>query len=311
MRAAVLVEEGAVPQIGDFADPQAREGQVVVTVTAAGVHHLDLEKASGAYGVPVFPYVVGSDGVGRTADGRRVYFDAPVSPYGSWAERTVAPEANLLDLAEGVDDVTAAALGHTGLAAWCALSWRAGLQPGESVLVLGASGALGSVAVQAAKAQGASHVIAAGRDPDRLRRARERGADATVVVDAGTNLSAAFRTAAGSHGIDVVIDTLWGEPALAALQAVSRGARHIQIGNSAAATIELPAAMLRYNALQILSFTITDVPLEALRTAYRNLTEQAAEGKISVDTKALPLADVATAWEQQRRGAPAKLVLTP
>jgi NADPH:quinone reductase-like Zn-dependent oxidoreductase len=152
MKAAVLTQTGTTPVYADFPDPQHVSGHVV-DVTAAGVHHLDLAKASGAYGDPgTLAYVVGADGVGRTATGRRVFFTSPVAPHGSWAERTLVAEQDLLDLADDVDDVTAAALGNTGLAAWLALTWRADLQPGQNVLVLGATGALGSVAVQLAKA---------------------------------------------------------------------------------------------------------------------------------------------------------------
>lgn len=314
MKAAVLDELGAPPRFGDFAEPEPGTGQVVVEVAAAGVHHLDLAKATGAMHTgppPAVPSVVGSDGVGRTADGRRVYFDTPVGPYGSWAQRTLVPEADLLDVAAGVDDATAAALGNTGLAAWLALSWRARLQPGESVLVLGATGAVGSVAVQAAKAQGASHVIAVDRNLDRLQRARQRGADATVVLTPGVDLPAAFRQAASAHGIDVIIDPLWGEPALAAMQAAAPGARHVQIGNSAGAAMTLPAAVVRAAELEILGFAIFRVPPQARRAAYRSLTERAARGEISVDVIRVPLTEVASAWEQQQQGAAAKLVLTP
>jgi NADPH:quinone reductase-like Zn-dependent oxidoreductase len=220
-------------------------------------------------------------------------------------------EANLLDLAVGVDDVTAAALGNTGLAAWLALAWRARLQPGESVLVLGATGALGSVAVQAAKAQGAARVVAADRDPQRLRRAAERGADATVVITSGADLAATFREAAGEHGFDVIIDPLWGDPALAAMQAAAHNARHVQIGHSAGATIHLPAQVIRSARLQILGFAFLHAPVEVRREAYLTLTEHAARGHLHVDVLPIPLADAAKAWERQQQGAPAKLVLTP
>ncbi|GAA2358808.1 zinc-binding alcohol dehydrogenase family protein [Dactylosporangium salmoneum] len=313
MKAAVLDHVGVPPHFGDFAEPEPGEGQVVVNVAAAGVNHLDLAKASGSFytGPPPIPSVVGSDGVGRTAHGRRVYFDAPVAPYGSWAQQTLVSDTDLLDVAAGVDDATAAALGNTGLTAWLALSWRARLQPGESVLVLGATGAVGSVAVQAAKSLGAAHVIAAARNPDRLRWARQHGADATVVLSPGTDLPSAFRQAAGDHGIDVIIDPLWGEPALAAMQAVAPGARHIQIGASSAPTIDLPAAVIRAADLEILSFVVFRAPLQERRDAYRNLTERAALGEIAVDVIRLPLAEVASAWEQERRGAHARLILTP
>ncbi|GAA2624281.1 zinc-binding alcohol dehydrogenase family protein [Dactylosporangium fulvum] len=313
MKAAVLDDVGVPPRFGDFAEPEPGEGQIVVDVAAAGVNLLDLAKASGSFytGPPPVPSVVGSDGVGRTAHGRRVYFDAPVAPYGSCAQRTLVPETDLLDVAAGVDDATAAALGNTGLAAWLALSWRARLQPGESVLVLGATGAVGSVAVQAAKALGASHVIAAARNPDRLKWARQHGADAAVVLAPGADLPSAFRQAAGEHGIDVIIDPLWGEPALAAMQAATPGARHVQIGASTSPTLDLPATVIRAAELEILGFVVFRAPLQARRDAYWHLTERAARGEIAVDVIRLPLAEVASAWEQEQHGAHARLVLTP
>jgi NADPH:quinone reductase-like Zn-dependent oxidoreductase len=313
MKAAVLLELGAPPRYDQFTDPEPGAGQVVVEVAAAGVHHVDLARASGTFytGPPPIPSVVGSDGVGRTADGRRVFFEAPMPPYGSWAQRTLVSEEDLLTPADGVDDVTAAALGNTGLAAWLALSWRARLQPGESVLVLGATGALGTVAVQAAKVLGAAHVIAVDLDPDRLRRAHERGADATVALTGDADLASAIREAAGPRGVDVIIDPLWGEPALAAMRAAAPGARHVQIGQAAGVTVSLPAPVIRSIGLQILGFAIFHAPVEVRREAYLALTEQVARGNIHVDVTRMPLDDVATAWELQKQGAPTKLVLTP
>src|SRR5918995_1944548 len=126
MRAAVLHEHGATPRCGDFPDPPAAAdaGAVVVDVAAAGLHHLDLHKASGSFytGPPPLPCAVGTDGVGRLPDGRRVYFDGTVAPFGSMAERALVPEAVLFDVTEGIDDATAAALGNTGLGAWLALA---------------------------------------------------------------------------------------------------------------------------------------------------------------------------------------------
>lgn len=312
MKVAVLTQTGTTPTYADFPDPQPGGGHVVVDVTAAGVHHLDLAKASGAFGDPdTLPYVIGADGVGRTAAGRRVFFTSPVSPHGSWAEQTLVAEQDLLDLADDVDDVTAAALGNTGLAAWLALTWRANLQPGQNVLVLGATGALGSVAVQLAKALGAATVVAADRDPDRLVRSSEHGADATVTITPDTDLVGAFRDVVGGRGFDVIIDPVWGEPALAAMHVAARGARHIQIGQSAGATVELPAAIIRAARLELLGFAHIDPPVQVRRDAYLRLTELAATGALTVDTMTLPLADCKRAWELQQQGAPRKLVLTP
>ena len=178
MKAAILREFGSAPEYGEFPDPADPEpGQVVVEVGAAAIHHLDLLKASGSFytGPPPLPSVVGTDGAGRLADGRRVYFDETVAPYGSMGERAVAAEAGLYEITADVDDAVAAALGNTGIGAWMALEWRARLQPGETVLVLGATGAFGGIAIQAARLLGAGRVVAAalrGRAAGRAGRRR-------------------------------------------------------------------------------------------------------------------------------------------
>jgi NADPH:quinone reductase-like Zn-dependent oxidoreductase len=132
-----------------------------------------------------------------------------------------------------------------------------------------------------------------------------------VVLTGHDDVAWAIRDAAGHHEIDMIIDPLWGEPALAAMRSPSRHARLIQIGNSASPTIKLPAGVLRPDLLQIVGFGVMDVPIDERREAYRTLTDHAARGQITVDVMPLPLADVAAASEQQKRGAPAKLVLTP
>src|SRR5688572_31171886 len=164
MDAAVLHAYGEPPRHGPFEEPEPAPGAVVVNVTAAGLHHLDLLRASGSFymGPPPLPSAVGTDGVGRLDDGRRVYFDETVAPFGSMAEKALARDEALLEIDEGVDDVTAAALGNTGLGAWMAVTWRSGMQRGDTVLVLGC-GAFGTLAVQIAKLHGAGRVIAADR----------------------------------------------------------------------------------------------------------------------------------------------------
>ncbi|MBA3905086.1 MAG: zinc-binding alcohol dehydrogenase family protein [Pseudonocardiales bacterium] len=312
MKAAVLTELGAPPQFADFPEPHAVDDQVVVEVAAAAVNHVDLAKASGTFytGPPPLPSVVGSDGVGHTPDGRRVFFDASVPPYGSWAQRSLVARTDLLEPAEGIDDVRAAAVGNTGLAAWLALSWRAKLQPGESVLVLGANGSLGSIAVQAAKVMGAGFVIATDRDPERLERLRDRGADAIVTLTPDGDLTGDYR-AAVAGGVDVIIDPLWGAPALAAMRAAAHGARLVQLGHLAGTTLELPAPTVRSAALHLLGMAVFHAPLDVRRESYLAMTEKIAEGAITVDVVSLPLSDVAAAWERQRGGPGVKLVLTP
>jgi NADPH:quinone reductase-like Zn-dependent oxidoreductase len=315
VRAAVLHEHGGTPICGEFAEPSPGPSQRVVEVAAAGLHHLDLHKATGTFylGPPPLPSVVGTDGVGRLADGRRVYFDDTVAPHGSMAERALVAETAMLDVAEDAGDVVAAALGNTGLAAWLALTWRAGLRAGETVLVLGATGAVGNTAVQAAKLLGAGRVVAAALADERLALARERGADAVVELDAHApgDLSEALRSAA-QGGVDVTIDTLWGPPALAAMAAANRFARHVQIGQAAATEITLPAPLIRSLSLDVRGFSVVHPPRETRRAAYLALTGHAGRGELVVDVEAFPLEDVATAWERQRRAAGGpKLVVVP
>jgi NADPH:quinone reductase-like Zn-dependent oxidoreductase len=295
----------------EFHEPVEGEGHAVAEVAAAGINHLDLLKASGGFytGPPPLPSVVGSDGVGRLEDGRRVFFDATAAPHGAMAERTLVREDALLDVPEGVSDEIAAALGNSGLGAWLALEWRARLKPGETVLVLGATGAMGNVAIQAAKALGAGRVVAAARSGERLERTLARGADAVVELDAEPDLAAALQGATG--GADVIIDPLWGEPGLAAMNAAAHGARHVQLGQMASLALELPAPLVRGKALNVLGFAFFHAPIEVRRDAYARLMDLAAAEELQVDVERVPLSEVHAAWERQREGPDTKLVVVP
>ena len=312
MRAAVLHGHGEPPELDEFEEPVEGGGNVVAEVAAAGVNHLDLLKASGRFytAPPPIPSVVGSDGVGRLADGRRVFFDAPAEPHGAMAERTLVSPDELLEVAEGVEDEVAAALGNSGLGAWLALEWRAGLEPGETVLVLGATGAVGNVAVQAARRLGAGRVVAAARGGARLERMLQRGADAVVDLDGEEDLAAALKEAT-EGGAQVIVDPLWGEPAVAAMKAAALDARHVQVGHMAAPTLELPAMVVRSGLLELLGFVLFHVPISVRRAAYRKLTELAARGDLEVDLERVPLSEVDRAWERQQEGPDAKLVIVP
>jgi NADPH2:quinone reductase len=298
MRAAVLREYG-VPEAGEFEEPQVSEGQAVVEVLAAGVNPVDVAITAGRFygGRPQLPCVAGREGVGLL-DGKRVYFDAPLAPFGSMAERALIDRAFTYPVPDAVDDGVAVALGIAGLAAWLALSWRAQLVRGEHVLVLGASGIVGQIAVQAAKRLGgAARVVAAARSQEALERLRARGADACVSLPEGR--------------IDVVIDPLFGEPFVAAVQAASFNARLVHLGASAAAQATLPSAAIRGKMLQIMGHTNFGAPLEVKRDAYRELSELAARGELGVDVEALPLERVGVAWARVVASAHRKIVLLP
>ena len=313
MKAAVLHELGSSPTYDDFPMPEAGEGATRVRVAAAGVHHIVLARASGRFytEVPEVPHVVGTDGVGYTDDGTRVFFDEPVAPHGTWAEHTVVPIDRLMPVPPGIDDVTAAALGNTGLAAWTALSWRAQFKPGETVIVLGATGALGRVAWQAARALGAATVVAADLPSPALERLGEQ--PGIVAVPLGDDPDDfARRVLEVAPPADVVIDPLWGLPALGAIRASGHGARLIQLGQLAGVSLELAATDVRSRGMDVRGYALFHCPFEYRRSAYTALAEAVAAGSVQIEVEAVPLRDVAEACARQARGATGgKLVLVP
>jgi NADPH2:quinone reductase len=312
MRAAILREYGQTPEIGEFDDPVASGGNEIVEVLAAGMNPVDILKASGHFygGNPPLPSVTGGEGVGRLADGRTVYFDAPVPPSGSFAERALVSPDDTYAVPDGLDPALAVVFGIAGLAGWLALQYRANVQPGETVLVLGAGGVVGQVAVQAAKLLGAGRVVAAARSEDRLDRAVQQGADATVQIGAVDDLAEAFR-AAGGGGIDVVVDPVWGEPAVAALAAMNPRGRLVQLGQSAGAEASVPSALIRGKTLDVLGHTNFGVPVADKRAAYETMAEQAAAGRLDVPVERVPLDAVPDIWERQRSSPGVKLVVLP
>src|ERR1700730_5481868 len=217
------MDGGERPSYGEFADPQATAGARVVEMRAAALSGLDRNIARRRHylKMPDGPFVVGREGVARDGD-KRIYFtvNAPVGPFGSRPERALIDPRFSFALPDGVADDVAAALGNAGLAAWLGLSWRARLRRGESVLILGATGVSGLIAVSAAKQLGAGRVIAAGRNAAALARAQRLGADDTVDLAAG-DLVAAYRDAARG-AVGVVIGKVSGATAGAALAVVGR-----------------------------------------------------------------------------------------
>jgi NADPH2:quinone reductase len=191
------------------------------------------------------------------------------------------------------------------------LAWRAPLSGGESVLVLGATGSVGLVAVQAARLLGAGRVVAAGRSAAGLERAARHGADATIRLDEAGDLVAAFKEAFGGKGPSYVFDALWGAPAAAAVQAAAPRATIVNLGQSAGATAELASAAVRFKNLSILGHTNFLVPPDELAEHYRRLVEHAVAGEIRLDVERVPLDSVADAWRRQSEGAGTKLVVVP
>ncbi len=312
MKAAVIRSVGAMPEVADVADPLGE----AIEVLAAPVNPIDLAVSRGilATGHPELPYVPGCEAVGRTADGRVVWiFGGSLgrTTPGAIAERAAVGDAHAIEVPDGADPALAAALGIAGLAGWLPFAWRAPLAGGETVLVLGATGSVGLVAVQAAKLLGAARVVAAGRSAAGLEQAAAYGADATIRLDEHDDLVAAFRDAFGGEGPTYVFDPLWGEPAAAAIQAAAPRATLVNLGQSAGATAELASAAVRFKNLSILGHTNFAVPPDELADHYRRLVGHAIAGEIRLDVERVPLDAVADAWRRQAEGPGTKLVVVP
>ncbi|HEV2388156.1 MAG TPA: zinc-binding alcohol dehydrogenase family protein [Candidatus Acidoferrales bacterium] len=309
MEAAVLRALGETPRFDQFPEPSAGTDEAVVQVRAAALKPVDKQMAAGShYASPrELPVVCGTDGVGLLDDGTRVFFGGPRRPYGAMAKHTVVLRAFCFPVPEALDDDTAAALPNPGVSAWLSLTERAKLARGETVLILGATGVTGKLAVQIARLLGAGRVIAAGRNERVLSSLYDLGADATIRLDKpGQDLKEAFAREAGDGGFQVIIDYLWGRPTEALLAAITRAefaavtseARLVQAGQSAGPTISLPAAVLRSTPLAILG-TAGVPPREVLVDALQQVMTRAARGELHIDTERVPLADIDDAWQRQ------------
>ena len=309
MKAAVLHVFGEPPHYEDFPDPQPGEGEVIVHVRAASLKNIDRAKASGSHydSHRKLPAVCGVDGVGVLDDGTRVFCGGARMPYGMMAEQTVVSRAWCLPVPDGVDDDSAAALPNPALSSWLPLVWRARLKPDETVLILGATGVAGKLAIQIAKHLGAGRVVAAGRNRRVLETLPDLGADATIALDQPEPaLIATFAREASQNRIDIVLDYLWGRPTEVLLNALTGHdvmaeadtLRLITIGEMAGPTISLSAAALRSSGIEIYGSGGGSIPRTAIFEAFPQLWALAANHRLRIDTEPVPLAEIERAWRR-------------
>jgi NADPH:quinone reductase-like Zn-dependent oxidoreductase len=323
MRAAVLRAHGAPPEVGSHPEPERGPGQTLVRVSAAPVNPLDLLCASGTsyFGAPALPYVPGAQGVGvvEASDqfpaGQRVWFSgsAGMAPGdGAMAELAVAADDAVLPLPDGVGEELAAALGLSAVAAWMALKWRGSLAAGSSVLILGASGTVGQVGVQAARLLGAGRVIAACRDAHGRARALDLGADAVADLTGDDPAVLGQRLAQAADGqVDLVLDPVWGVPAQACLGLLAPGGRLVNLGSSAGAMASLGSAPLRSGLLDVLGYTNNALTGEQKAGALAEILGHAAAGALTTDLESLPLDQAADAWSRCGSAPHRRAVLVP
>jgi NADPH:quinone reductase-like Zn-dependent oxidoreductase len=323
MRAAILTEPDSTPIVGEYPDPIPGPGRSLVRVTAAPIAALDVLCGSGTsyFGRPATPNNPGVQGVGRIKlsgvlpAGQRVWFatSAGMAPGdGSLAELCSVADDDLVPVDAGIDDAVLAALGLSAVAAWMCLTWRAGLRPGERVVVLGGGGAVGQSAIGAAQALGASQVVAVCRSEPAAARARDAGASVVVPhVDDVAALAAALREAIAGP-VDVVIDPVFGAAATAALQVLGVGGRLVNLGGSAGDTATFSSSALRSRSLSVLGYTNNSLSVAQRAEAITAVAALAGAGELRVAHVAQPLDLVADAWvaTQTGRAAP-RPVLVP
>ena len=324
MKAALVEEWGRAPIYADVAEPVARDGAVVADVEAAALTNLSRGLVSGKHYASAeiaLPAVPGVDGIVRLADGRRAYTGA-LKPYGMMSERTVVDPAGAVFLPESIDSVTAAAIPNPGVSAWMSLAHAAAVRPGDHVLVLGATGVTGAIAVQLATSVfGAGRVVVAGRDAARLQWLRDVGAGDAIALgseDLGDRVSEMH----AERPFDAVLDYLWGEPAEQVLGALGthqlaaryHGTRFVQIGSMAGLTMNLPAGILRSAGITISGVGLGSVPPDVLgriRTeALPQRFEMVADGRLHLRTQSRPLAEVEQAWTADEPSG-TRVVLVP
>jgi len=311
MRAAVIRQTGVTPVIDEFADPRPGQGAAVGTLLAATLNPLDVTIVAGQFPLRRVepPYVAGLEGVAEFGDGARRYVYGPQAPYGTLAELIPVPDSASFPVPAGVDPALAAALGIAGTAGWTALDYRGHLQPGETVLILGAGGSAGQLAVQSARLLGADRVVGAARGKA-LEQALDSGADAVVDLADEQAVDAGLGTAAPG-GYDLIVDFLWGGLAPLAMNHANMGARYVQVGNIAGLTSAISAAAIRNKLLTLVGHGLFATPVEVRRSAYAQLMRHAVEGKFTMDLERTRLDDISQTWERLKAGSPRKLVVTP
>jgi NADPH:quinone reductase-like Zn-dependent oxidoreductase len=313
---AAVVHAFGQPEFSTFVDPAPTDEEHIVSMQAAALTQLVRAQAAGHHysgGTP--PFIPGVDGVGTLENGAQVYFAFPRSPFGAMAERVPVKSSYAIPVPHHLDPITAAAIANPGMSSWLALTKRAALEKGESVLVIGASGASGRLAVQIAKHLGAARVIAAARNGDAEDDIRRLGADAFITLtDNERDVVERFRVEI-EHGIDVVLDYVWGPVAEAFFKAATlkrTGAaapriRFVNIGSMGGRSVSLSASAVRSSGLEVLGSGLGSSSVKGIIDATAAMFVAIRDARLKISVVSMPLADVEKAWQLKTS---ARVVLT-
>jgi NADPH:quinone reductase-like Zn-dependent oxidoreductase len=309
MNAAVVTSFAEPPRYRQVEVPRPRTAdEVLVDVLAAGLHPRVRSGATGVHytSTGTLPMVPGIDAVGRRADGKLVYFTSVSDVLGTMADKALADGRRCIELPGDADVARLAAGMNPAMSSWVALRQRVPMAPGQSVLVLGATGNAGAMAVAVAKRLGAGRVVAAGRDRHRLLALTSAGADGVVQLTDDHDVTSAALAATAAES-DIVLDYLWGRPALQAISAIltarsdrGRALDWIQIGAVAGPTIELPSAALRAANIRLQGSGQGSVSPAAYLAELPSLVDEINAGTIAIEATTVPLAAVTQAWTRQQ-----------
>jgi NADPH:quinone reductase-like Zn-dependent oxidoreductase len=317
MKAALVVKAGEPPVYGEFRDPLSAAGKSVIRVHASAISQLAKLRASGQHysSEGALPFIPGVDGCGIDETGQRVYFMLPEKPFGAMAELCIVDQSSKIPLPDDLDDDTAAAMAIPGMSSWAALSERAHLVAGETVLINGATGTSGRLAIQIARHLGAKRIIVTGRQTKTFDELKALGADVTIQLVADSAALGQVFDAEFKRGIDIVLDYLWGNSAETLLASAARSGaegapiRFVQIGSISGGTISLPGPVLRSSSLQLMGSGLGSVPMPRLIKAIGGVLGAAMGSGFKITTEAIPLAEVARAWAAG--GSDSRIVLHP
>ena len=309
MKAAVIFQKGGMPEYTDFPEPTAQnENELVVCVKATAIKHLDKSRASGEHYSTKHDLsqakVIGGDGVALLEDGTRVY---AIGVSGMAAEKAVIDKSRMVPLPEGIDDATAAALPNAVIGSAMGLLFKAGLKQGETVLINGATGFTGKIAVQIAKHYGAQKIIATGRNEQSLQSLLTLGADEIVSLKQNEEAFAAqIKNIHNNTPLDVIIDYLWGHTAemiLSALQgrgAFTHKTRFVSIGSVTGDILQLSAENLRSVDLQLSGSGLGSWTKDQVKKLFSEILPEmfqlAANKKLEVDTISTSLKNIERLW---------------
>jgi NADPH2:quinone reductase len=319
VKAAVLHEIGGIPRYEDFPDPVAAADEVIIDVKAVAVENVDKRIAAGTHYASrqytaQLPAIPAFDGIGTLPDGTLVGFGNPRLPYGALAEKTVVPRGAYAPIADGIDPAIATMLGTaiTGMS----IKTAAGFVPGETVLVQGATGVAGRLAVKVARLLGAGRVIGTGRDDAALAEVRRIGADEVINTAVDDDALVQAYADAKGDGYDVVVDFLWGRPTELLLRALvpasfsfPKPTRFIQVGESAGPQLTVAAESLRTSGVEVYG-AAKGLDAQTMGDMFGQVVTWTQAGELTFDVERVPLADIESAWQRtDLRGR--RLVVVP